>query len=72
MGASGLVIRIYSETIHFYNYYHSPVVFSKKVSFYCFFLLSLSILTDDYSMLLFFFSLESLSSLCVILLFLFN
>ena len=48
MGVSGLVIRIYSETIHFYNYYHSPVVFSKKVSFYCFFLLSLSILTDDY------------------------
>ena len=37
LGVSGLVIRIYSETIHFYNYYHSPIVFSKKVSFYCFF-----------------------------------
>ena len=40
LGVSGLVIRIYSETIHFYNYYHSPIVFSKKVSFYGFFLLS--------------------------------
>ena len=43
--------KIYSETIHFYNYYDSPVVFSKKVSFYCFFLLSYLFglaLTDDY------------------------
>ena len=43
LGVSGLVKGIYSETIHFYNYYHSPIVFSKKVSFYCFFFVVISI-----------------------------